>query len=104
MTLPEPEQLREWANEPIPFHPITLEDYEISDDRSEIIIKCDNVEYVYEYAYAHELLEHESTVDISAKEAYDDCIEWYFEGGDFIGTSGYEYEAVWLLEQIVINR
>lgn len=118
---PDPEQLREWASDPTPFHELSDEDLSVGEDGSITahVDELENVLYVYKPEYINvddmdeQVRKAESVewFDLSHREAWNDAIDLSF-GEDYISTTGTVmdsrnnptvYEAFWLLKLITIE-
>jgi hypothetical protein len=114
MNYPEPQELREFAQEPVPFHKIHASDLELLSD-GRIRVGYENVEYVYHPTYLLEELENSNgereryeypNWPVSASEIFEDSVEWEIVE-DYICTTftvdGW-YEIYWVIEDITIEN
>ena len=112
MSYPEPQELREFAQEPMPFHEIHASDLELLDN-DRIRVGYENVEYVYHPTYLrvefadgeHERHEYPDW-EYVLEDVWNDGVDWEIQE-DFICVtmlSDHRYEAYWVLEEITIEN
>lgn len=110
---PEPEQLRKYAEEPMPFHEFTATDLELVEN-DKIRVGIENVEYIYHPTYflidpGHEDWDRQKYPEWVDKVdgVWKDSLDWEIQK-DFICTTGFsdgqKYEAYWVLETIEIEN
>ena len=109
---PEPSQLQEFTNKPMPFHDIHASDLELIED-NKIRVSYENTEYVYHPTYFR-IERAENDVERIEYSEWKNEVDMMWENGmdweiqeDFICVtylSDYQYEAYWVLENITINN
>lgn len=109
---PDPEQLKTFAEEPMPFQEFHGTDLEMLED-GRIRVGIANVEYIYHPTYLLETDEYGEVTrfeypdwPISAKESFDDSmaisiVEDFISG---VVPADEHYEAYWVLEKIEIEN
>lgn len=125
MSYPDPEQLKSYALEPMPFHEINASSLElmVDDERFEdYTLRCGfgNTEYLFRATYIMvettpgewEHIEDVSYFDMTHEEAWQPADDLQIEE-DFICTTGIasdtpdgpiQYDAYWLLAEVVIRN
>lgn len=108
MSYPEPSELQEFAQEPVPFHEFHVNELELLDN-GKIRVGIENVEYIYHPTYLRmdigEVSEYPEWEE-NIEEIWNDGVAWEIQE-DFISVEWFkqiQHTAYWVLEEITIGN